>query len=644
MKKSKKSLKSFLSLNKELIIYLILVIISIIFIITGIKAGFYILAFLLGIGWSLFFFRKSINILEHFFVSPIIFSILLIVYTACVSFLTIPITEIIFWVFTAVSLIVFILFNVFKSINWKVNKWDYLVLIIYIAAFIAKIYPLRDFNVSPLHDPITHSYLAKTIVETGAIEYFYSPGLHIIAAFGEMSNSFDVVKQILFLSNFYCISLGTMAYLFIKHYLKNKRWGIFSILLFTIGYYPILFFFNAGKNALVMGLTALMFFAFAITLNIKERNKRLYIFNNLSLAGIFLIHYPTAVFACILAFAVFIVYFRELKWEGALNALGSIFGFAWIGTMYKYQLLSIELSVQEDSANFSYTAQSSDLWTNFIFYIKNIWGSISPVKNSLKEVPRTTWFGGLFFFIIDSFKKRKFKKEFLLLFTWMLIQFIVFGIITVLNISSLSIMFETFLLSLGMYMYIFTAYLIDKLYELLIYLFKKKKIINILVVTGVLVLTILGSINMYNKCYVEVKKADIVTDDDYDVFSWIDNNISDSSGILINAIGGEGLVFSSDSGGWLEIYTGNKISTPFYRYGEITTAENVDLYTAVSENLSDCTPRQELIDLGYEYYFDGSIHFYGPALASQEDLLNSGGFELIYSKGDAELYKIIGCN
>ena len=124
-------------------------------------------------------------------------------------------------------------------------------------------------------------------------------------------------------------------------------------------------------------------------------------------------------------------------------------------------------------------------------------------------------------------------------------------------------------------------------------------------------------------------------------FEWINENIPDEDKFLINGNGGNGLVFSTDGGGWLEIFTDNEISTPFYDYASKETDNNINLYVRLKNNLNDCDAINTLIDNGYKYYYQGSKPVFDSQIGDKNSLLNTNRFETLFENGNSAVYKLI---
>jgi hypothetical protein len=138
-----------------------------------------------------------------------------------------------------------------------------------------------------------------------------------------------------------------------------------------------------------------------------------------------------------------------------------------------------------------------------------------------------------------------------------------------------------------------------------------------------------------------------VYEEDVKVFNWIDENLDEKEGILINAYETYGIIFSADAGGYIEIFTSNPISTPFYEYDRKETHNNYEYYMELKSDLNNCKFRQRLIDSGYPYYYQGSRLFPGSATAlideEEENLDTLEGFEVIFKDDNSTLFRMIGC-
>lgn len=635
-------MKNLLKKNLYNVLYFLVLFVFSILVLLKLNFAVYFLFSWIGFGWSVFFFGKRLNLLEHFFLSFIIFTVLFIAFCILLAFLNIKLTVIVGVIFLLMSVLVFIFTKVFnkENINTKVEKWDYLILFLLLCSAFAKVASVVSFEVPGLHDPITHAYYSKQIVDTGYINYFYSPGLHILSAFGKLFNGFNVTKQVLYITNFFNAYIGVVVYLFVKHtFKKSFVWSTGSALLFSLWFFPATFFVNAGKNALILGLVVLFLFMFLVEKNRESYNTRLVFLINIALASIFLIHYPTAVWACIYLFVVFLLDFKKHKFKTVLLGLGLLFGVGWMLKTYSYRLLDLsEAAVDASSALYTI---APDTFNRMVDFVKHIWITWK-FKNDLPDILLAVFAVlGLFFVIFKSFTETRYRT----LLLWFLGTSLFALLLHVFSVSPLAIVLETYWISLFLFAYIFAGVFVAHLYKNINKLCKGKllRVSELMFICYFVVLTVLFSIKMYRTFNERNDMHNVIHESDLRSFDWINENIPDEEKFLINANGGNGLVFSTDGGGWLEVFTDNEISKPFYHYGSKQTGDNLNLYYQLKEDLGNCEYIDTFVSRGYKYYYQGSDPVFDRPLGKEDKLVGSGRFELLFENGNSEVYKLIPC-
>lgn len=631
-------MKNLLKKNLYNVLYFLVLFVFSVLVLLKLNFAVYLLFSWVGLGWSIFFFKKRLNLLEHFLLSFAVFTVLFVCFCVLFAFLNIKLTAIVGVVFIIISILLFILTKIFnkENINTKIEKWDYLVLFLFLCSVFAKVASVVSFEVPGLHDPITHAYFSKQIVDTGYINYFYSPGLHILSAFGKMFNGFDVAKQVLYITNFFNAYIGVIVYLFVKHIFKKYIWAISSAVLFSLGYFPAMFFVSAGKNALILAVVFLFFFMFVVGEYRKKKSVPILLLVNLTIMSIFLLHYPIGVFASTYLLAIFFTDFRKEKFRTILLGIGILLGLVWMVKTYKYQEVVIDASaVVSEKALFSIP---KDVFHSIVDFIKYVWGA-QMYKGVL--LSRLLAYSSCLGFIIISIKSFK-KKEYLIIVLWTLFTFILALLLSLFSITPILIVLETYVISILIYVYFFAGELAQICFSLVC---KKlnKRILTTVFALSVAILIVLLSIKMYKTFYERNNMHNLIQESDLRSFDWINENIPDEEKFLINANGGDGLVFSTDGGGWLEIFTDNEISKPFYDYGSKKTDDNVNLYYQLKEDLSNCEYINTFVNRGYEYYYQGSEPVFDSPLGEQEKLIESGRFELLFEDGDSEVYKLIPC-
>jgi len=593
---------------------------------------------LVGLGWSIFFFKNRLNILEHFLLSFVMLTVLFICFCMFFAFLDIKLTLIVGLVFFLISILVLMLTKTFnkENIKTKVEKWDYFILFLLFCSVFAKVYSVASFEVPGLHDPITHAYFTKQITDTGLINYFYSPGLHIISAFGKMFNGYDVAKQILYITNFFNAYIGVVVYLFIKHSFKKDIWAISSAVLFSLGYYPAMFFVNAGKNSLILAIVFLFFFFFLIAEYRRRKSVLILVLVNLAIMSIFLTHYPLGVFASTYLLAIFFVDYKKEKFRTIFLGIGILLGFAWMAKTYQYNLIAVAESAVV--SNKSLYSIPKDILNDIFSFIKDIWNGQIYKNTIISKLTTLSSILGFIFIFIKAFKKQKF----LILFLWLLFSFLLALVLSVFSITPVLIVLETYFISLFIYSYLFAGVFPEFLYKIVSKVINKK-VLNVCFVIFVIVIGFFLSKKMHKTFHERNSMHNVIEESDIKTFDWINQNIPDEEKFLINANGNDGLVFSTDGGGWLEVFTDNEISMPFYDYGSKKTDDNVDLYYDLKDDLGNCTYIKTFIDRGYKYYYQGSRPVFDRRLAEQQELIDSNRFKLLFDGGDSEVYELIPC-
>lgn len=627
-----------LSKNIYYYLYFTLLVIFSILVLLKVNFGIYLLFFLLGFGWSVFFFKSRLNMLEHILLSFVIFAVLFICYCVLFAFLNVYLGVILGIVFFLVTILVFTFTKTFdsKNIKTKIEKWDYLILFLLLCAIFAKVFSVISFEVPGLHDPITHAYFSKSIVDTGRITYFYSPGLHLLGAFSKVFNGYDVAKQILYITNFFNAYTGIVVYIFIKHSFKKNIWAILSGTLFCLGYYPAMFFVNAGKNSLILAIVFLFFFFFLIAEYRRRKSVLILVLVNLAIMSIFLTHYPLGVFASTYLLAIFFVDYKKEKFRTIFLGIGILLGFAWMAKTYQYNLIAVAESAVV--SNKSLYSIPKDILNDIFSFIKDIWNGQIYKNTIISKLTTLSSILGFIFIFIKAFKKQKF----LILFLWLLFSFLLALVLSVFSITPVLIVLETYFISLFIYSYLFAGVFPEFLYKIVSKVINKK-VLNVCFVIFVIVIGFFLSKKMHKTFHERNSMHNVIEESDIKSFDWINQNIPDEEKFLINANGNDGLVFSTDGGGWLEVFTDNEISMPFYDYGSKKTDDNVDLYYDLKDDLGNCTYIKTFIDRGYKYYYQGSRPVFDKRLAEQQDLIGSNRFKLLFDGGDSEVYELIPC-
>jgi hypothetical protein len=159
-------------------------------------------------------------------------------------------------------------------------------------------------------------------------------------------------------------------------------------------------------------------------------------------------------------------------------------------------------------------------------------------------------------------------------------------------------------------------------------------------------LTILAAYSnyrVYTKSIEEQNYLNMVQETDLDLYLWMNDNIDEKYVILNNAqVGnGENVVFASDGGAWIPVFTHLEIAMPFTDFASINTHENYELYMNIRNEKFSCEDIDNLLEKRIAYYYQGSKPVYGPQINVEKSNEN---FEVLFSSGAAKIFKILPCD
>jgi hypothetical protein len=624
--------------------YLVLVILFLLFtgvfllMKTGFEWSFYFLILLIGFGYNQIIFFQKLTFFHSLMLSWFTGSVILIVYVGLTNFPGIPINGVTILIFFIISVVIFILnINHYRltSISFKIDKFDCFAALVALLAIGAKVVSIKDFYAPIVHDPMSHAEWAKSIVETGFISYFYSPGLHILAAAGEITGGFNVARQTLFITNIFNALIGIPIYILLKEGIKKDWWAVSAIILFSLGTYPTNLYFTAGKNSFIMSVS-LVILIFYILICTKKHNWKTILFTNALVYALIITHYPNGFIAAILIGSYYLFNFRLIK-QALLLIPGFFLGASW--GFIKYSLFFAKI-VNPIYANYrNLTPQ----WS--IRYIKDTiistWNgcTICLGTSTLSIVILILSLIGLMSLVFYMNRKKENR--------WMVFGLAIFIstmlIIGLFKIDSIKIIYITQMLFSFTFFYLSAAFAIS---HFIIPFFEKRwRYTYIPIILLMTIISVISARNIYKKYQSEQLASNMVTKYDMDVFEWIESNIDKNEIILNNGIMGfEGIVFPTDSGAWIPAFTFNKIAIPFSEFSTLNTYENHILHQAIIKDPGNCDILDQFIKKGITYYYRGRNEIYGPSLRIDEEYLAINLYELLYKSNEAKIYKINGCS
>lgn len=572
------------------------------------------------------FNRISILFLSSFFWS----SCLLIFLTGLIALLSIPVSLWMLWIpLLLLSVLVFFKPPEFKKIEMKFEVADIILLILGIVSIGSRVFSVIDYLVPILHDPIAHAVWAKQIYETGLINYFYSPGLHILSAFGMMVDGVNVSKYVLLVTNIFNALSFVPVYLFVKSYFKDKKLALLSAAIFVIAVFPAKFFWAAGKNGLVMAIPVMFLALFVASLELNKISKAVIL--NLLIFSLILMHYPVAFIALIGIF--FILIYRD-GLKGLFNIiLGCGLGLVWGLVKMQYEVEHIGESVSISSTGMSLSIE------NILFFLRDTYLRVQnflnfPFGNSL------LFFGllGLGIMTVTSLKKKR-------CFYFMLFFYTNLFFIAVISfsekLSPFSIIASTQHITFFVFIYIGAGFLFAKV--VLPYLLQLDKRFFPAFCFFLVVLTLFSGYQVYFKYARSQEELNLVYEEDLEAFEWMSENIEKGNVILNNAVRGDrkNVVFASDGGAWLSVFTDIQIAMPFTDFSSRKTHNNYERYQKVFKNDYSCEDIEYLLENNINYYYRGSSGVFGGQVNPSSERPH---FLLIYSSQSAKVYQILPCD
>lgn len=617
--------------KQSLIVFLLLLLITALMSLK-VPGVFYIYVFILGLIGAYFVFKHS----DHAHASLIFLtsffwgSGLIILLSSIFAIVSIPIRSYILWIPVLLLIPLLWLRPVnFSTIIVKPDKWEILLLVFAFASVISHVISVSSFNTPMLHDPITHASRAKEIYSTGLINYFYSPGLHVLSALGMMADEVNVASYVLIITNLFNALGFVPVYLFILNTFKNQWFALTSSVIFMIAPFPTDFFWKSGKNALVIAIPFMFFLLFIASMKINKKLK--FVLVNALTFILIMAHYPTA------AVGVIAVFFVLLVTDGIKGVssmiLGALMGGVWGLIKMKYEVTTMQDDVVTVSSvqGFSFDSLGK--------FFRGIYPHISAqYQFPLHEVFFFVGLLGLILMALMIIKDRKYISITGFVLGYLLLMYVIKSTNL---ISFLYVVYESQLLTFFIFIYLGVAFVIGR--GLFSWLANRNRTMNIVVVLFFLSVVFVRQAEIFQVYRSEQSAKNMVSDDDLQAFEWISENIDQNDIILNNAQKNNKqiFVFASDGGAWIPVFTGRKIAMPFTEFTAKNTHENYEVYSRIREGSNTCSDIDFLLNKGIKYYYKDSQPVYGPQI---DVSVGDDGFKLIKSFDLANFYEIVPCD
>jgi len=605
----------------------------------GSELSYYLIIVQLGFGYNLIIFRENISLLSSFLLSWFTGTAILIAFSSITNIVSLPINTISIVIFLLVFLLIFYFKKneIYRIPKIKFfDKFDLLILFISIVSIIAKVISISEYSAPIFHDPIAHAEWAKIIVTTGHADYFYSPGLHYLAAIGEIIGSYDVPKQILLITNIFNALLGIPVYIFLRLLTKENWWAVIAAFLFNLGPYPMTFYLNAGKNALIITIGYIFIILSVIHLINKKNYKEFLIFLNLFVIAMISSHYPIAIIGSIFI-GPFLIFNLRKKWYLLGLSIGYIVGGVW--TILKYfqedietrfalsntQTSKIEISIYQIYQFFL------SFWKQAIAYIQ---------ARDVGNFVLVLGIIGLLVLILSYFSSKKSRWVF-----WGGVLYIIVLYTTgVIFYSKLGLIFRTQIIFSFALFYLSSSFVLGVI--IIPYIQKHIKYFDYIL----LMLLIGSSIYTSNTIFIDYQKKqetrNMVSSNDLVVFDWIENHINSDDVILNNGVKNDinsDIIFQTDSGAWITAFTSKKIAIPF---SEKSTSLSSDNYLMQQELIADpgnCEALRYFLENGVFYYFKPDRTIFGEQIVVSDNMVEKDVYSLVFESGGSKIYRINGC-
>lgn len=504
----------------------------------------------------------------------------------------------------------------------------------------AKLLPGLQIYAPPLHDPATHAILAKRIVDTGYIRYFYSPGLHILTAFSTILSGSSIPKNIIYITNFFNAYVGVGIYFLIIKIFRRPWWAISAAAMVIFGFYPTLFYVTAGKNALIIALCLLplgMLLSWDAFFGFLECKLAKVILPSLLFAAVVLAHYPSVYMFLTFILAALVrkyillsgrplkrltVVIRSLAVACGAGFLVSI---AWLASHYSYFLEDARNTVSQSAAStahLSWHSIATDLYGTAA-------GILSFDKSPLFIFTAIGLLGWAYIVYV---------KEWRWFALWPLSFCLGLAAMPVFHSSSLMPIWETATISFFLLTTIGASLVASAIFDFVHG--RNRVVLATLFLIGVVCLSIIQSVVIYRKFSADGRALSVVSKDDLKAMRWIDVNIPENAVILNNTTKVGMYIFGTDAGHWIPVYTKNRVAMPFSSQGSRYVLDCYNLLRSLEKNPSDQKARLRMNELGIKYIYIGAKNAYPHRKSLKASQLKRVGYERVYTGGGASIFAV----
>lgn len=601
----------------------------------GVKHSFYLYIQVIGSisGYYILKDTEHLSVISILLLGFLWGTAILVFVAALASMLTIRIQP---WLMGIPTIIlIFFLFHTpieVSKVRFKVAPAEAMLVFFTFLALASRVLSIKGFTAPMLHDPISHATWANDIVQTGIINTYYSPGLHIVSAFGNMVDGISTATYVLRLTNLFNALFIIPVFYYLEAWLKNKWISVVGTFIFFVSLFPARFFWTGGKNALVMNLPFFFLILFVYIALRKLNNRRIVIVNLLLFVTI-INHYPSAAITLV----ALLSYVLSDGLRKNINALviGSGLGVLWGISKLRLLITNSNTSVANINIAPSLTIQ------NFTDFIASSLHHIREVQFNFPQGDLLVTIGLVFLLAIMllSIKKRDYLPFIIFVMLSIVMGSIIFFIQPIRNY--LYIIYETqvltFFLTINLTLSIVAGLFLTLLTS------KNHKDTHLFIGIGLLVLiAIFTSKVVYSEYRERQSSLNMVSWNDVGMFEWIDENVDQEEIVLNNAAQNENrfIVFTSDGASWIPAFTNNEIAMPFDEFDSNETLEIYQVYLRLLSQKYTCQDIDYLLGKNISYYYLDSNGVFGPQF---EPGKIDSNFHLLKEIGGVELYKIVPC-
>lgn len=549
-------------------------------------------------------------------------------------------------------------------------RYFYFIYGLFALAIVSRLVSVIHLHVPILHDPEAHAFWANRILNEKAIDYFYSPGLHIWSWLFSEASGASIARSVHVVTNFFS-SLTVLAWALAAYiFTKSGRIAVWTGLLMLLIPIPQFLYFMAGKNSFIMSISFIALTAVFSRFYYQRRTGINFMLVLVCLIGVGLVHYPAFAFAVgMVSLYLLTIYAADnlkLLAQSPLFHLKSIarlmlpvvLAMVFIGANV-YVTKSEEVDTQVVSSNseaqhYSSVASESETVPDYQALPKQIRHKTITVNNPVaaarqakdeylafnKSMPKDigvimsgVFIAGIYFLLAHKPTHRQ-----LIDYHILLISFTVSGLAIVLGLAvfqvkGLGTTSDTGLLLSPLIAALPVAWLFAHI--------SKRKALEVLAITSLAVLASLYTFGIFRA------KSTSVVVDAYDVqaFEWIDANIDDSEkfiGLSRPDPNRASIIFPVDGALWLPVFTGNETATPFHQLGFTSVESQVNhqhsLRLGRNNPGSIRSSIQYYRDNDFDFiYVDGEIAYHELGI---DRLIDMGLGEIVYRNPEVQILEI----